>query len=384
MECNFEMLLCNQNGCTTVVPREEFKDHLESRCLFSIIPCPEPNCNEKTQRRLMDSHIETCGHVKTICPNSNLGYEVQVERCAMNEHCFTTCKYRLVTCEFCSSSVVEHELDIHTNCCPGVLITCETCGMSEARSCFQDHECVLSLQNEIKLLKEIFGDVDLELFENMLVSSCSNGKEHHLVSLLHLDQCAFDKNRGPSNLHCFKQKCLRAACENNNHQIVKILLDKNCIQVCDVQEILKDEEVDWDEIDPIVRKKLERMCPTLSYSPPTTTTSQLPQRLFQKPIGIPVSDTTESNPTYILNSMGKYLFKDIHGRWAVRYNYRNYVSSYWLLTVCSSCGYAKPNVGIAVSAYFPRFSATFDVPENQPRFTCGRCCRSREYDYDYY
>lgn len=111
-KCLYVEINC-PNGCGECMTRDALEDHLESFCSERKYSCHY--CGfEDSFKKVTERHMDVCPSYPLPCPNScTVG---TVDRCCL-EHHLTTCMKQLVDCDFshagCTATVFREDLHIH-------------------------------------------------------------------------------------------------------------------------------------------------------------------------------------------------------------------------------------------------------------------------------
>ncbi|XP_059170943.1 TNF receptor-associated factor 6-like [Physella acuta] len=123
----------------TLVENDVFPDNFAKREILNFnIRCPntKDGCQQIIPLGKLQNHLDVCPHSLMPCPNKCASI---LHRCDMEHHIAHFCEFRLVACEFCSTSVKANLLEVHSNVCPKAKVSCQHCELPMCRDEMQDH-----------------------------------------------------------------------------------------------------------------------------------------------------------------------------------------------------------------------------------------------------
>lgn len=105
--CDFEKLVCTNEGCEEIVERHELQDH-QRVCMHRTIPCEL--CAEVTKVSEMAAHLEICPSVEETCQCGSRG-----TRLLIAEHKRIDCLLTEIICEVvgCGTKVIRQDYEKH-------------------------------------------------------------------------------------------------------------------------------------------------------------------------------------------------------------------------------------------------------------------------------
>ncbi|KAA8629880.1 hypothetical protein SMACR_04078 [Sordaria macrospora] len=104
---------CPNTGCDHVCSRELLDGHVERYCEYTLVSCPDPDCDETIWRK--DARPENgCLHHVTLCPYCEMALTFN----DLERHYDQECKGQEAECPHCDAVVVRHRLAKHiaTDC----------------------------------------------------------------------------------------------------------------------------------------------------------------------------------------------------------------------------------------------------------------------------
>ena len=114
VDCKYQTVECNNEGCDVKVERGQLVDHMSNACPQRKYKCP--HCSkEDTYLEVTTTHITTCDDMPLPCP-SGCGRRGLVRR-NMTQHLSTECPEELVACTYaiagCEEVVKRKDLQQH-------------------------------------------------------------------------------------------------------------------------------------------------------------------------------------------------------------------------------------------------------------------------------
>lgn len=96
--CQYEPVLCSNDGCGKEILRANLDQHEAGECLYRKQVCEYCNNVETTYKELSEVHWAECPDFLVPCPNA-CGVE-EMRRCDVKTHCDRECKAQMVRCPF--------------------------------------------------------------------------------------------------------------------------------------------------------------------------------------------------------------------------------------------------------------------------------------------
>ncbi|KAK1761289.1 TNF receptor-associated factor 6 [Echria macrotheca] len=112
---------CPNRGCDYICARELLPVHYERYCEYTMVHCPDPDCDLRVARA--DARGDRgCLHTFTTC--QYCGKEVMVA--GLEEHYDADCGGHTAKCGHCNAIVVRHRMEKHTaKDCPRTMVACK-------------------------------------------------------------------------------------------------------------------------------------------------------------------------------------------------------------------------------------------------------------------
>lgn len=132
---------CPNEACKWTGARGAVENHLENICDYTLQPCPDADCNEKTTRK--NIHMG-CVHYIGSCPYC----DGDISMLTLDQHDSLGCRGSRLSCEYCNAMVLSTDKATHEETCSQVDATCayasEGCRFISSRSFLAPHEATCS------------------------------------------------------------------------------------------------------------------------------------------------------------------------------------------------------------------------------------------------
>ncbi|KAK3683452.1 hypothetical protein B0T22DRAFT_443501 [Podospora appendiculata] len=169
---------CPNQGCDHVCTRDRLPVHYMRDCPFSLVPCPDPDCNHRIVR-LNAGHDKGCLHRETSCQYCNANIMIA----DLDSHYDNQCAGNTANCTQCDSIIVRHRMEEHiVNECPESQMLCRWhsygCHVFGKRAVVEGHQtagCVY----------EAIGKLTQDRLEDRAVIDNLKGKVSALTARLH-------------------------------------------------------------------------------------------------------------------------------------------------------------------------------------------------------
>lgn len=107
-----------ERGCSLVLKREVVVSHVEHRCPFALVPCPDESCEKKVVRK--DSE-KACQHREEACRYCG----EPLELADMEKHLEEACAVNTTSCEACGEEIAYSKMKSHEDDCQEAETACE-------------------------------------------------------------------------------------------------------------------------------------------------------------------------------------------------------------------------------------------------------------------
>jgi TNF receptor-associated factor 5 len=107
-----------EDGCQKVLARALVEDHVGIYCDYTMVACPEEDCEKKIARKYVD---RGCLHSLALCPDCSQSLEMM----DMDKHRAKSCVERKKKCEECGIEMLRLEAKFHELECEEAMAHCK-------------------------------------------------------------------------------------------------------------------------------------------------------------------------------------------------------------------------------------------------------------------
>ena len=231
-----------KEGCKCILLYKEIKNHIENKCLYQEIICPN-NCPYNILKKDLNEHLKNCKNRKCVCEECGQEYIIKDEEFHKNN-----CPKGLIKCDNgCGKKIVRDLLNEHKiNDCSKTYISCNFCNIKFQRENLKKHNFDYQEQhflifdhkfNQLKAFeKNIRQSVDkitnfIEKYQNISINL------NDLENRINKNEMIIKKNNNINQIIELKMKF-----DSLNKQIEQLLISKQLKNQKEEININKDNE----------------------------------------------------------------------------------------------------------------------------------------------
>ena len=151
-----------ETGCKEKLRYFDLSSH-ENNCLYRNVKCSSNFCNYKDLAKNIGKHEDICENFALICISCK---EVMRRKDQLQHE--SECEQKQITCEYCMESFSGKILEKHNSICQLYEIDCEICHGRYPRIKKNDHNCVASINSNVKinveLIEERIHSIETKIF----------------------------------------------------------------------------------------------------------------------------------------------------------------------------------------------------------------------------
>ena len=139
-------------GCNEQIPRCEVQQHVDKKCTYSEVECPEEHCLLSILRK--DVEKQRCLHGILQCEDCNQSF---LER-DLESHRTLYCEAGRTSCPDCKIQVLLRDIDQHVESCPDAIFPCTAaeygCDFIARRAALDQHSRTCALAKLVPFLQK--------------------------------------------------------------------------------------------------------------------------------------------------------------------------------------------------------------------------------------